>query len=362
MWIKMIFNITPVFQKHLNEYVSNFFENGLLDKIIGCKRNYSLSSGNVKVTVVGAAGKMGKPLCLMLKQSLMIDELSMHDVKTTGDALELNNIDTSCKVTAYSGKSNLPPALKGSNVVVVIAAGPDSDSLTPDKQWEQNSKIVSEIMSVHAKYSPKAFLAVGTEPINSVLPLCCETLKKFGSYNPSTVFGITADDSVRANTIIAKTMKVGPECVSVPVIGGHSEETRVPVLSQVKPKIEFSHEEIEKITASIKKPQQKKETSGFLAAFATARFILSLVKGIRGHKNVIECAYVPSKVHPELKYLSTPVQLGIHGVSKNLGLQELTDYEQCMFDNVVTCLAADITKGEKYIGTHAECSRHAKQQ
>ncbi|CAH2000492.1 unnamed protein product [Acanthoscelides obtectus] len=319
MWIKMIFNITPVFQKHLNEYVSNFFENGLLDKIIGCKRNYSLSSGNVKVTVVGAAGKMGKPLCLMLKQSLMIDELSMHDVKTTGDALELNNIDTSCKVTAYSGKSNLPPALK-------------------------------------------AFLAVGTEPINSVLPLCCETLKKFGSYNPSTVFGITADDSVRANTIIAKTMKVGPECVSVPVIGGHSEETRVPVLSQVKPKIEFSHEEIEKITASIKKPQQKKETSGFLAAFATARFILSLVKGIRGHKNVIECAYVPSKVHPELKYLSTPVQLGIHGVSKNLGLQELTDYEQCMFDNVVTCLAADITKGEKYIGTHAECSRHAKQQ
>ncbi|CAH2000495.1 unnamed protein product [Acanthoscelides obtectus] len=237
MWIKMIFNITPVFQKHLNEYVSNFFENGLLDKIIGCKRNYSLSSGNVKVTVVGAAGKMGKPLCLMLKQSLMIDELSMHDVKTTGDALELNNIDTSCK----------------------------------------------------------AFLAVGTEPINSVLPLCCETLKKFGSYNPSTVFGITADDSVRANTIIAKTMKVGPECVSVPVIGGHSEETRVPVLSQVKPKIEFSHEEIEKITASIKKPQQKKETSGFLAAFATARFILSLVKGIRGHKNVIECAYVPSK-------------------------------------------------------------------
>ncbi|CAH2010566.1 unnamed protein product [Acanthoscelides obtectus] len=166
MWIKMIFNITPVFQKHLNEYVGNFFENGLLDKIIGCKRNYSLSSGNVKVTVVGAAGKIGKPLCLMLKQSLMIDELSMHDVKTTGDALELNNIDTSCKVTAYSGKSNLPPALK---------------------------------------------------------------------------------------------------------------------------------EEIEKITASIRNPQQKNETSGFLAAFATARFILSLVKGIRGHKNVVECAYVPSK-------------------------------------------------------------------
>nr|CAH7733323.1 unnamed protein product [Callosobruchus chinensis] len=63
------------------------------------------------------------------------------------------------------------------------------------------------------------------------------------------------------------------------------------------------------------------------------------------------------QVHPDLKYLTTLVELGIQGVSKNFGLQELTDYEQCMLDNAVTCLAADITKGEKYAGPQSECPR-----
>nr|CAH7733320.1 unnamed protein product [Callosobruchus chinensis] len=234
-----------------------------------------------------------------------------------------------------------------------------------DGQWEQNSKIVSEIINVHAKYSPKAFLALGTEPLNSMVPLCCEALKKFGNYNPSTVFGITALDTVRANTVVANSLKIEPEKVMVPVIGGYSEETRVPVLSQVHPTIQFSdkslqyfhiQEQIEQITMSIRKPEQK-TPSGFLAAFAIARFVISLVKGIRGHKDVFEYSYVPSKVHPDLKYLTTLVELGIQGVSKNFGLQELTDYEQCMLDNAVTCLAADITKGEKYAGPQSECPR-----
>nr|CAI5841059.1 unnamed protein product [Callosobruchus analis] len=173
----------------------------------------------------------------MLKQSPIIDELCMHDIKKTNQALELNNIDTNCR----------------------------------------------------------AFLALGTEPLNSIVPLCCEALKKFGNYNPSTVFGITALDTVRANTIVAKMLKIEPEKVMVPVIGGYSEETRVPVLSQVRPSTQFSNEQIEQITMSIRKPKQK-TPSGLLAAFAIARFVISLVKGIRGHKDVFECAYVPSKV------------------------------------------------------------------
>nr|CAH7733317.1 unnamed protein product [Callosobruchus chinensis] len=164
-----MFKITQVFHKYLNEQVNDFFEDGFLHKVIGNKsneRNYSMSSSNVKVTVVGAAGKIGKPLCLMLKQSPIIDELCMYDIKKTDQALELNNIDTICRVTVFSGKPELPLALK---------------------------------------------------------------------------------------------------------------------------------EQIEQITMSIRKPEQK-TPSGFLAAFAIARFVISLVKGIRGHKDVFEYSYVPSKV------------------------------------------------------------------
>nr|CAH7765789.1 unnamed protein product [Callosobruchus chinensis] len=120
----------------------------------------------------------------MLKQSPLIEELCVHDIKPTGGfALELNHVDTNCR----------------------------------------------------------AFLAVGTNPINSIVPMCAEALKKVGGFNPTTLFGITSIDTVRANTFVAQCQGVEPECVMVPVIGGHSEETMVPVLSQTKPCADFSN-------------------------------------------------------------------------------------------------------------------------
>lgn len=48
------------------------------------------------------------------------------------------------------------------------------------------------------------------------------------------------------------------------------------------------------------------------AAFAIARFIISLVKGLRGYQHIIEYAYVlsTSKLQQTVKYLTTPIQLG----------------------------------------------------
>lgn len=84
-------------------------------------------------------------------------------------------------------------------------------------------------------------MAIATNPVNSMVPLACEILKKTGSFNPNTIFGITTLSTVRANTFVAKTQGLEPECVVVPVIGGHTEETIVPVLSQAKPCAEFTN-------------------------------------------------------------------------------------------------------------------------
>lgn len=71
--------------------------------------------------------------------------------------------------------------------------------------------------------------------------MAMEILKKSGSYNPNGIFGITALDIVRANTFVAQVQGLEPECVLVPVIGGHSAETIIPVLSQAKPCSEFTN-------------------------------------------------------------------------------------------------------------------------
>lgn len=67
-----------------------------------------------------------------------------------------------------------------------------------------------------------------------------------------------------------------------------------------------------------------------------------------GYPDIVESAFVSSKVHPFLKYLATPLLIGPNGIIKNLGLPKFSDFEQCMFDNAVPVLAHDIKKGLQF--------------
>ncbi|KAJ8947961.1 hypothetical protein NQ318_021059 [Aromia moschata] len=142
-------------------------------------RHFSTNPNLMKVSVIGSAGKVGQALSLMLKQSPLIDELCVHDVKpTSGFATELEHIDTHCKVTAYTGKDMVENALQDSKVVVILAAGDETDVLPFDRMWSVNANIVKEVVSLIVKNCPRAFLVIGTNPINSLVPMACEVLKK----------------------------------------------------------------------------------------------------------------------------------------------------------------------------------------
>ena len=53
------------------------------------------------------------------------------------------------------------------------------------------------------------------------------------SPSPCSVFGVTTLDIVRANTFVAEAKGLDVSTVNVPVIGGHSGVTILPLLSQV---------------------------------------------------------------------------------------------------------------------------------
>lgn len=67
-----------------------------------------------------------------------------------------------------------------------------------------------------------------------------EELKKYGKYQPSAILGISTIHSVRTNTFVADVLGIDPECVVVPVIGGNTKTTIVPILSKAKPCAEFT--------------------------------------------------------------------------------------------------------------------------
>jgi malate dehydrogenase len=70
-------------------------------------------------------------------------------------------------------------------------------------------------------------------PVNSTVPICAEVFKKFGTYNPRRLFGVTTLDVVRANTFVSGLFHTDATKTNVTVVGGHSGVTIIPLLSQV---------------------------------------------------------------------------------------------------------------------------------
>lgn len=79
----------------------------------------------MKVAVLGAAGGIGQPLALLLKENALISHLSLFDiVHTPGVAADISHICTPARVTGHMGPDQLEPCLTDSRVVVIPAGVP----------------------------------------------------------------------------------------------------------------------------------------------------------------------------------------------------------------------------------------------
>jgi malate dehydrogenase len=85
--------------------------------------------------------------------------------------------------------------------------------------------------------------------VNSTLPIAVETLKKHNVYNPVKVFGVTTLDVIRASTFVAHALNLpDPKAVKIPVVGGHSGATILPLLSQCQPPVTLTDEQRDAVT------------------------------------------------------------------------------------------------------------------
>ena len=112
--------------------------------------------------------------------------------------------------------------------------------MTRDDLFKINAGIVKTLVEGVAQYSPKAFVLVISNPVNSTVPIAAETLKNAGVFDPVRLFGVTTLDVVRAKTFVQDiTGERDPSKTVIPVIGGHSGETIVPLFSQAKPAVKI---------------------------------------------------------------------------------------------------------------------------
>ncbi|TDG51933.1 hypothetical protein AWZ03_001603 [Drosophila navojoa] len=316
-------------------------------------RNFSVSQqNNYKVTVCGASGGIGQPLSLLLKQNPLVTDLALYDiVHTPGVAADLSHIDTKSKTAGFMGADQLGDSLKGADVVVIPAGVPRKPGMTRDDLFNVNAGIIKDISNSIAKNCPKALVAIITNPVNTCVPIAAEILKKAGVYDPKRLFGVSTLDVVRARAFIGHALGVDPQSVQIPVIGGHSGVTILPVLSQSQPQFKGNQDAIEKLTVRIQeagtevvKAKAGAGSATLSMAYAGARFAGSLLKGLNGDKNVIECSYVQSNI-TEATFFSTPLVLGKNGLQENLGLPKLNDYEKKLLEAAIPELKKNIQKG-----------------
>ncbi|KAF1790836.1 Lactate/malate dehydrogenase, C-terminal [Phytophthora cactorum] len=287
------------------------------------RRAYSSAPGQQKVAVLGAAGGIGQPMSLLLKDCDHINHLSLFDVvNTPGVAADIGHINTHAKVTGHVGMEQAGEALEGADVVVIPAGVPRKPGMTRDDLFNTNAGIVQSLAAAAAKHCPNAMMLIIANPVNSTVPIVAETFKKAGVYDPKRLFGVTTLD----------------------VIGGHAGTTILPLLSQLKG-AKFSDEDIAKLTHRIQFGGQERHGSATLSmAYAGARFTSRLLDAMNGEKDVIECSYTQNDV-TKLPFFSTPVTLGPNGVEKVHHFGELSAVEQANFDEMIVALEGQIKKG-----------------
>ncbi|KAG7132599.1 Malate dehydrogenase like protein [Verticillium longisporum] len=324
-----------------------------------------LNDKMVKAVVAGAAGGIGQPLSLLLKLSPLVDELALYDVvNTPGVAADLSHISSIAKTTGYLPKEDgAKAAFKDADIIVIPAGVPRKPGMTRDDLFNINAGIVKGLIEVAAEVAPKAFILVISNPVNSTVPIAAEVLKAKGVFNPQRLFGVTTLDIVRAETFVAEISgKSNPQELVVPVIGGHSGETIVPLFSKVTPSVSIPDDKYDALVNRVQfggdevvKAKDGAGSATLSMAYAGFRFAEKVLKAIKGEKGLVEPSYVYLPGVPGGKeiaektgvdFFSVPIELGPNGAEKATDiLGDLSDKEKKLLEAAVTGLKGNIKKG-----------------
>ena len=312
----------------------------------------------MKVAVLGAAGGIGQALALLHKTQLPSgSDLTLSDIApvTPGVAKDLSHIPTDVRITGFAGEDPTP-ALEGADIVLISAGVARKPGMDRSDLFNVNAGIVRNLVEKIAKTCPKALIGIITNPVNTTVAIAAEVLKKAGVYDKNRLFGVTTLDIIRSNTFVAELKGKKPQELEVPVIGGHSGVTILPLLSQI-PGVSFSDAEIDSLTKRIQNAGTEvveAKAGGGSATLsmgqAAARFGLSLVRAMQGESNVVECTYTEGD-GKYARFFAQPVVLGKNGVERRLDIGSLSAYEEKALNGMLDVLKADIALGEKFINS-----------
>lgn len=319
----------------------------------------------IKVTVFASCGEVGRAVALHLNTHLPGGStLALHDARGGWEDVHAcaPSLDRNVHVEVYAGGEGYDDALIGSDVVLiagVINGIPFKSSMDRSDLFNLNAPTVKFIAGRIAVMSPNALVAVVMEPVNVLVPMVAEVMKRAGVYNERKLFGVSSSPMVAAS-LVAGLKDMDPLKIHVPVVGGTTGTTITPIFSQIEG-VNLNNEEIDLLTKKIQWEAKGCDVQEFdldteecdfltspqTVAEAASRFALSLVAALGGETNILQQAYVASSAEFSFFFFHT-ISLGPEGVEEVLPIGDLSDSERQHLDSVLKAINTDITQGEHY--------------
>lgn len=289
----------------------------------------------------------------------LVSSLSLYDIRgAPGVAADISHIDFPGEVNGYPA-DKLEDALTGAEVIVIPAGVPRKPGMTRDDLFNTNAGIVRDLAQAISKTAPKAHVLIISNPVNSTVPIVASVFEKAGTFDPKRLFGVTTLDVVRASRFLATVAGTNPQETHVPVVGGHSGVTIIPLLSQAKEAkgIIGDKETYDKLVYRIQyggdevvKAKDGAGSATLSMAFAGAKFANSLLRALKGEKGIVVPTFVKSPLFAKegIDFFSSNVELGPNGVEKIHELGQISPAEEELLKAALPELKKNIEKGIKF--------------
>jgi L-lactate dehydrogenase len=186
-----------------------------------------MDTHKLKISVVGM-GRVGSATAFALVVRGLAEELVLVDEHldhATGEAFDLQHASVFGRpMDIRAGDYD---ATAGSDIVILCASAPVTDTSSRLKQAAPNAALFKRIVPAIARGCPGAILIVVTNPVDVMTYLAL----KYSGFAPSRVFGTgTLIDTARFRSLLSQASAMNSDDIRAYILGEHGD-SQIPALS-----------------------------------------------------------------------------------------------------------------------------------
>jgi malate dehydrogenase len=296
---------------------------------------------DLKVTIIGGSGRVGRAAAFCLAEEDMVDYLVLYSRESSFGKIKGESMDMYDALAAKNVHVSIIPStdmaeIRDSKLVIIAAGRPRDASMSRQDLADANGKIVAQYAESIAKYAPNSIIVVITNPVDVMTYVAL----KASGFDKRKVMGLGNHlDSLRLKNMMSKHFDIHVSEIHTRVIGEHGDHM-VPLMSStsiggipIKYYPGYEDFDIYVILEKVKMAGQyvisKKGSTEYGPAFAISNLVSTILNDEK--KILTVTTYVNGEIDEvEDVCLGVPVKLGINGVEEIIPLS-MSEYENNKF-------------------------------